>query len=220
MDMVASKTEADLRTKTMFSRVRHAIKAFQERRFVIIISEDEGEADLAIPAQEILAESVIFAARIASGLLCLALPRSRLQELQINALPSRYRATDTPFYSPVDAKEVEHSGVSPKDRAYTIRKIIDPNTKPQDLARPGHLMLLGAHPDGLIGRNGHTEAVIELCRLAGLYPGGVLCELVSDSGDMMNAQELKALAKKFQIPIITVGTLTEFLRSLLQKKKP
>ena len=81
-------------------------------------------------------------------------------------------------------------------------------------------MLLGAHTDGLIGRNGHTEAVIELCRLAGLYPGGVLCELVSDTGDMMTAKELKALAKKFNIPIITVGALAKFARSLLQKKYP
>ncbi len=202
----------------MFSRVGKAIKAFRERRFVIIFSENEGEADLAIPAQEIVAESILFAARVASGLLCLALPRERLEELEIDSLPSRYRVTDTPFYSSVDAKEVEHSGISPKDRAFTIRRIIDPHTKPSDLARPGHLMLLGAHADGIIGRNGHTEAVTELCRLAGLYPGGVLCELVSDSGDMMNAQELKALAKRFQIPIITVGALAEFARSLLSKK--
>jgi len=201
----------------MFSRVIKAIKAFQERKFCIIFSENENEADLAIPAQEITAEAILFAARVASGLLCLALPRERLKELDIDSLPSRYRATDTPFYSPVDAKEVEKSGISPKDRAATIRKIIDPGTKPYDLARPGHVPLLGAHPDGLIGRNGHTEAVVELSRLAGLYPGGVLCELVSDSGDMMNAQELKALAKKFQIPIITVGALAKFSRSFLPK---
>ena len=202
----------------MFSRVQKAIKAFRERRFVIIFSENEGEADLAIPAQEIVAESILFAARVASGLLCLALPQPRLKELDIDSLPSRYRVTDTPFYSPVDAKEVQHSGVSAKDRAFTIRKLIDPNTRPSDLARPGHVPLLGAHPDGLIGRNGHTEAVVELCRLARLYPGGVLCELVSDSGDMMNAQELKALARRFNIPIITVGTLAKFLRSFLPKK--
>ncbi len=203
----------------MFSRVRKAIKAFQERRFVIIFSEDENEADLAIPAQEITAEAILFAARVASGLLCLALPKTRLQQLEIDSLPSRYRATDTPFYSPVDAKEVEHSGVSPKDRAFTIRKIIDPNTKPSDLARPGHVMLLGAHADGLIGRDGHTEAVVELCKLAGLYPGAVLCELVSDSGDMMNARDLKILARNLKIPTITVGVLAEFLRSLLPTKK-
>jgi 3,4-dihydroxy 2-butanone 4-phosphate synthase/GTP cyclohydrolase II len=201
----------------MFSRVVDAIKAFRERQFVIIFSENENEADLAIPAQEIVAESILFAARVASGLLCLALPRERLKELEIDSLPSRYRVTDTPFYSPVDAKEVENSGISPKDRALTIRKIIDPNTSPSDLARPGHVMLLGAHADGLIGRNGHTEAVVELSRLAGLYPGGVLCELVSDTGDMMNARELKALAKKFNIPIITVGALAKFARSLLNR---
>jgi len=202
----------------MFSRVMKAIKAFQERRFVIIFSENEKEADLAIPAAGVTAEAILFAARVASGLLCLALPKARLEQLEIDTLPSRYRATDTPFYSSCDAKEVENSGISPKDRAATIRKIIDPNTKPSDLARPGHVPLLGAHADGLIGRNGHTEAVIELCQLAGLYPGGVLCELVSDTGDMMTAKDLKALAKKFNIPIITVGALAKFARSFLPKK--
>ena len=200
----------------MFNRVRQAIKAFNERRFVIIFSENENEADLAIPAQEITAQAILFAARVASGLLCLALPRARLEELEIDVLPSRYRVADTPFYSPVDAKEVERSGISARDRAFTIKKVIDPNTRPEDLARPGHVALLGAHPDGLIGRNGHTEAVVELCRLAGLYPGGVLCELVNDNGEMMTARELKELAKKFKIPIVTVGTLTRFARSLLK----
>lgn len=201
----------------MFSRVKQAIKAFNERRFVIIFSENENEADLAIPAQEITAQAILFAARVASGLLCLALPRARLEELEIDVLPSRYRAADTPFYSPVDAKEVERSGISARDRAFTIKKVIDPNTRPEDLARPGHVSLLGAHPDGLIGRNGHTEAVVELCKLAGLYPGGVLCELVNDNGEMMTAKELKELAKKFKIPIVTVGTLARFARSLLPK---
>ena len=203
---------------SIFSRVQQAIKAFTERRFVIIFSEKENEADLAIPAQEITAEAIIFLAKVASGLLCLALPKSRLKELDIDSLPSRYRVADTPFYSPVDAREVENSGVSAKDRAFTIRRVIDPNTKPEDLARPGHVMLLGAHPDGLIGRDGHTEAVVQLCQLAGLYPGGVLCELVSDDGDMMNARELKALARRFNIPIVTVGTLARFVRLLLHKE--
>ena len=200
----------------MFSRVKQAIKAFNERRFVIIFSENENEADLAIPAQEITAQAILFAARVASGLLCLALPRARREVLEIDVLPSRYRVADTPFYSPVDAKEVERSGISARDRAITIKKVIDPNTRPEDLARPGHVALLGAHPDGLIGRNGHTEAVVELCRLAGLYPGGVLCELVNDNGEMMTARDLKELAKKFKIPIVTVGTLARFARSLLK----
>jgi len=203
----------------MFSRVRQAVKAFQERRFVIIFSEDEKEADLAIPAQEIVAESILFAARVASGLLCLALSKERLKELDIDSLPSRYQAQDTPFYSSVDASTGIGSGISPKDRAATIRRVIDPATKPSDLARPGHVMLLGAHPDGLIERNGHTEAVVELCRLAGLYPGGLLCELVSDTGEMMNAEELKSLAKRFKIPIITVGALAKFARSFLKSGK-
>ena len=197
-------------------RIDQAIRAFQERHFVIIFSEGEGEADLAIPASEITAEAILFAARVASGLLCLALPRKRLQELDVDALPSRYRHSDTPFYSPVDAREVENSGISPKDRAFTIRKVIDPGTHPEDLARPGHLQMLGAHPDGLLGRDGHTEAVVTLCELAGLYPGGVPCELVSDSGDMMNARELKAVARRFNIPMISVGALARFARKIVK----
>lgn len=197
-------------------RIDLAIRAFQERRFVIIFSEGEDEADLAIPASEITAEAILFAARVASGLLCLALPRNRLQELDVDALPSRYRSSDTPFHSPVDAHEVENSGISPKDRAFTIRKVIDPGTRPEDLARPGHLQMLGAHPDGLLGRDGHTEAVVTLCKLAGLYPGGVLCEIISDSGGMMNAQELKALAKRFNIPMVSVGALARFARKIIK----
>ena len=201
----------------MFTRVKAAIKAFSERRFVIILSENEGEADLAFPAAEVGAAAILFMARVASGLICLALPQERLRELEIERLPSKYAIQDTPFFEPVDSVKVS-SGISAKDRADTIRRVIDPSTKPSDLARPGHVALLGAHADGLLGRNGHTEAVVELCKLAGLYPGGVLCELVSNSGEMMTAKELKALAKRFSIPIITVGALVEFLRSLLPKR--
>jgi len=200
----------------MLKRVRKAVKAFQNRRFVIILSENEGEADLALPAAEVGAAAILFMARVASGLICLALPQERLRELEIERLPSKYAVQDTPFFEPVDSVKVS-SGISPKDRAFTIRKIIDPDTKPSDLARPGHVALLGSHADGLLGRDGHTEAVVELCKLAGLYPGGVLCELVSDSGDMMTARELKALARRFKIPIITVGALAKFARSLLIK---
>ena len=201
----------------MLSRIKDAVKAFEARRFCIILSEEEDEADLACPADGITAASILTMARVASGLICLALPKKRLEELEVDALPSRYRVQDTPFYEPVDAATGISSGISPKDRATTIKKIIDPNAKPEDLARPGHLQLLGAC-DSIIERDGHTEGVIELCRLAGLYPAGVLCELISDSGDMMTARELKALAKRFRIPIITIGALAEFARAFLPKK--
>ena len=102
----------------MFSRIRDAIKAFRERRFVILLSENEGEGDLAIPAQEISAEAILFAARVASGLLCLALPKERLKELEIDTLPSRYRATDTPFYSPAEGLGGHHQkGNRPQHQA-------------------------------------------------------------------------------------------------------
>ncbi|MBA7710786.1 3,4-dihydroxy-2-butanone 4-phosphate synthase [subsurface metagenome] len=202
----------------LFNRVEVAIKAFQNRKFVILLSENEGEADLAFPAQEVTAATVLFMARVASGLLCLALPQKRLRELEVDRLPSKYAVQDTPFYESVDSRQVK-SGVSATDRAATIRKVINGETKPSELSRPGHLPLLGAEPLGLLKRDGHTEAVVELCQLAGVYPGGLLCELVSDSGDMMNAKELKSLAKRFKIPIVTVGALAEFVRSSLPKRE-
>jgi len=200
----------------VFDRIEKAIENFRQRKFVIIYSESEKEGDLCIPGEEITAAAVLFMARVASGLICLALPRKRLENLEIEPLRSRYRAEDTPFYEPVDAVGVG-SGISPKDRAATIRQVIDPSTKPADLARPGHVPLLGAEPLGLLKRDGHTEAVLELAKMSGLYPAAVLCELISDSGDAMNAKELKALAKKFNIPIITVGALSKFARSLIRK---
>ncbi|MBA7592798.1 3,4-dihydroxy-2-butanone 4-phosphate synthase [subsurface metagenome] len=182
-----------------------------------MLSESEGEADLAFPAQEVTAATVLFMARVASGLLCLALPQERLRELEIARLPSKYAVQDTPFYESVDSRQVK-SGVSATDRAATIRKVINGETKPSDLSRPGHLPLLGAEPLGLLKRDGHTEAVIELCKLAGLYPAGLLCEIVGSNGDMATAKELKVLAKKLHIPILTVGALAEFARSLLPKR--
>ena len=201
----------------LFNRVEDAIKAFQERKFCILFSETENEADLCIPADGITAASILTMARMASGLICLALPKKRLEELEIDKLPSKYAVQDTPFYESVDSRDVR-SGVSPKDRAATIRKVIDPNAKPEDLARPGHLQLLGAC-DSILERDGHTEGVVELTKLAGLYPGGVLCEIIGSDGDMATAKELKALAERFNMPIITVGALAKFARSLLPQKK-
>ncbi len=202
----------------MFSRVSKAIEQFRKRKFIIVFSEKEGEGDLCLPAEAATAATLIFMARVASGILCLALPRSRLDALEIEPLSSRYSRQDTPFFMPVDSTTVK-TGSTAADRAVTVRRIIDPSTKPSDLARPGHLPLLGAEPLGLLRRDGHTEAAIELSQLAGLYPGALLCELVSDRGDAMTAQELKALAKRLKIPIITVGALAKFVRSFLPQKK-
>jgi len=201
----------------VFNRVEDAIKAFSARKFVILFSESEQEADLCIPADGITAASILTMARVASGLICLALPKKRLEELEIDKLPSKYAVQDTPFYESVDSRDVR-SGISPKDRAATTRKVIDPDTRPEDLSKPGHLMLLGAC-DSILERDGHTEGVVELARLAGLYPGGILCEIIGSDGDMATAQELKRLARRLRIPIISVGALAEFMRSLLPKRR-
>ncbi|MBA7608166.1 3,4-dihydroxy-2-butanone 4-phosphate synthase [subsurface metagenome] len=200
----------------LFDRIEKAVEQFQKRKFIIVFSEKEGEGDLCLPAEAATAATLIFMARVASGILALALPRKRLEELEIEPLSSRYRHQDTPFFMPVDSLAVK-TGSTAADRAMTVRKIIDPHTKPSDLARPGHLPLLGAEPLGLLKRDGHTEAATEICQLAGLYPGALLCELISDRGDAMNVKELRALAKKLRVPLITVGALTKFARTLLKK---
>jgi len=188
--------------------VGEAIEAFRAGRFVIIFDEErEKEGDLALAAEKVTPEAIAFMSKCASGLVCLALPKSRLRELEIEPLPSRYRSSDTPFYVPVDAREVEASGISGRDRAFTVRKLLDPATRPVDLARPGHLILLGAHEGGLKGRRGHTEAVVELARMAGLYPAGLLCEMVSTDGEMKRGEELEAFALMFGIHIVTMGDL-------------
>lgn len=201
----------------LFNRIEDAIKAFEARKFCIIYSEEENEGDLCCPADGITAAGILTMARVASGLICLALPQKRLEELQIDKLPSKYAAQDTPFYSSVDAAMGIGSGISPKDRATTIRRVIDPDTKPEDLARPGHLQLLGAC-DSILERDGHTEGVVELARLAGLYPGGILCEIIGSDGDMATAQELKCLARRLRIPLISINALAKFARSLLPKR--
>ncbi len=190
--------------------IDEGIEAFRAGKFVIIIDDPgrENEGDLALAAEKVTPEAVAFMAKCASGLVCLALPKSRLMDLDIDPLPSRYRSSDTPFYVPVDAKEVEQSGISAGDRAFTMRKMIDPQTRPEDLARPGHLILLGAHEGGLRMRRGHTEAVVELARLAGLYPAGLLCEMVQVDGEMKRGEELEAFGQMLGIPVVTIADLT------------
>lgn len=201
----------------MFDRIEKAVEQFRKRKFIIVFSEKEGEGDLCLPAEAATAATVIFMAKLAAGILALALPRKRLEELEIEPLSSRYRRQDTPFFMPVDSLTVK-TGSTAADRAITVRRVIDPSTKPSDLARPGHLPLLGAEPLGLLKRDGHTEAAIEICQLAGLYPGALLCELVSDRGDAMNVKELRTLARRLRIPLISINTLAKFARSLLPKK--
>jgi len=189
--------------------VQDAIAAFRAGKFVIIVDDPdrEDEGDLAMAAEKVTPEAIAFAAKCASGLVCLGLPRSRLRELEIEPIPSRYRSSDTPFYMPVDAREVERSGISARDRALTIKKLLDPETRPEDLARPGHLILLGAEEQGLKARRGHTEAVVELARLAGLYPAGILCELVSTDGEMKRGEDLEDFARMLGIPIVAIADL-------------
>ncbi len=190
--------------------VEQAIEAYSRGRFVIIIDDEsrENEGDLAIAAEHVTADSVNFMATYGRGLICMAVNPERLDELSIAPLPSDSPNPDRPAFAiPVDARHGVTTGISAADRAETIRQIIDPKTKPNDLVRPGHVMVLRGRPGGVLERAGHTEAAIDLARLAGLYPAAVICEVLNPAGTMARLPELEAFSETHNIPLVTVESL-------------
>lgn len=185
-----------------------AIDAFKAGKLVIIYdSEKEQEGDLAVAAEKITAKTVTMLAKLASGLICLALPIERLEELGIPKLP-RHNYPDGPnFYMPVDLTK-QHSGISAEERAETIKAMVDPKLSIDQISYPGHLILLGAARGGLEERQGHTEGVVELARLARLYPAGVISEAMSTDGEMKRGEDLLSFAQVLGIPVITINDLT------------
>lgn len=188
--------------------LNNAIEAFKEGQIVIIYdSEKEQEGDLAVAAEKVTARSIAMLAKLASGLICLALPVDRLEQLGIPQLPRHNCLHGPNFYIPVDLNG-QHSGISAEERAETIRAMIDPGLSIDQISYPGHVVLLGATRGGLQERKGHTEAVVELARLAGLYPAGVICETMSVDGEMKKGEDLLSFASVLGIPIITIEDLT------------
>lgn len=191
------------------SRLDEALAAFKAGKLVLIYDDErELEGDLAVAAEKVTAKSVAMLAKLASGFICLALPIERLEQLGIPQLP-RYNYPDGPnFYMPVDLVG-QHSGISAEERAQTIKAMVDPDLSIDQISYPGHLPLLGAARAGLQERKGHTEAVVELARLAGLYPAGAICETMSVNGEMKRGEDLLSFASVLGIPIITIKDLTD-----------
>ncbi len=193
--------------------VEEAIEEYRQGRFVIILDNEdrENEGDLTIAAQFVTAEHIAFMLRHTSGIICVPMTGERLEELQIpmmvNQNSSRY---STAFTVSVDARYNVTTGVSAHDRAQTIRVLIDPKTRPADLVMPGHVYPLRAREGGVLVRAGHTEAVVDLCRLAGLYPAGVLCELMNRDGSMMRWPQIRRFAQRHRIKVITINQLIRY----------
>ncbi len=201
------------------STILEAIKDIKEGKFVIIVDDEdrENEGDLAIAAEKITPEAINFMAKNGRGLICMPLKGQRLDELGIPLMVGQNTSRfTTAFTISVEAKHRVSTGISAHDRAQTIRTIIDPNTKPSDIVYPGHMFPLRAKEGGVLVRAGHTEAIVDLAGMAGLYPAGVICEILNEDGSMARLPELEAFARKFGLKIISVAELIAY-RSRTEK---
>ncbi len=193
--------------------IEEAIQDIKLGRIVIVVDDDdrENEGDFVCAAEFVTSDVVNFLAKEGRGIICAPLETSRAKELGLDLMvDSNTSLHETPFTVSIDYIHGTTTGVSAPDRAATIRALVNPETKPGDLARPGHIFPLRALEGGVLRRAGHTEAVIDLCKLAGLYPAGVLCEILNDDGTMARVPELKKIAAHFAMKIITVRDLIEF----------
>ena len=193
--------------------VKEAIEEIKAGKLVIIVdnADRENEGDLAMAAEKVTPEAINFMARHARGLICMPIIAERLEQLKIPLMvdenTSKYC---TAFTVSVEAKHKVSTGISAADRAATIRTIIDPATNSEDLARPGHMFPLMARPGGVLVRVGHTEAIVDLARLAGLYPAGVIYEILNEDGTMARLPQLEVLAEKFGIKIVSIADLIAY----------
>jgi 3,4-dihydroxy 2-butanone 4-phosphate synthase/GTP cyclohydrolase II len=199
----------------VLSSIEEAIKDIKDGKFVIIVDDEdrENEGDLAIAAEKVSTEAVNFMVKHARGLVCLPIKGERLDELEIPMMVSHNTSRyETAFTVSIEAKHGVTTGISAKDRAETIKAVINPETKASDIARPGHIFPLRAKEGGVLVRAGHTEAIVDLAKLAGLYPAGVICEVMSEDGSMAKLPELKKLADKFDIKIVSIADLITYRR--------
>ena len=196
-----------------FASIDEAILEIQEGRMVILVDDEdrENEGDLTMAAEKITPEAVNFMAIHGRGLICVSFMNERADELDLGPMVSVNTASlGTAFTVSVDAKQNVTTGISAGDRAETIRQIVDPGTKPYDLARPGHIFPLRAKDGGVLVRAGQTEGSVDLARLAGLNPVGVICEIMSPDGTMSRMPELKEFARAHNLKLVTIQDLVEY----------
>lgn len=201
----------DRETKT--ATVEQALEDVKAGRLIIIVDDEhrENEGDLMVAADKVTPEIINFMTRYGRGLICLPLTRPRLEELQLPLMvrenTSRF---ETAFTVSIDAKEGITTGISAYDRAKTIHAAINPKTRPSDLVRPGHIFPLQAKEGGVLARAGQTEAGVDLARLAGLTPAGVICEIMNEDGTMARMPQLEKFSQTHRIPILTIADLIKY----------
>ena len=199
--------------KLKVNTVEEAIHDFREGKFVIVVDDEdrENEGDLIIAAEKITPEKVNFMLKNARGVLCVPITLSRCEELDLpHQVSDNTSMLGTPFTVTVDKLEGCTTGVSIHDRAATIKALADPNSTPKTFGRPGHINPLYAQDNGVLRRSGHTEAAVDLCRLAGLYPAGALMEIMNEDGTMARMPELQKMAAEWGMRIITIKDLIAY----------
>ncbi|MCM8818514.1 MAG: bifunctional 3,4-dihydroxy-2-butanone-4-phosphate synthase/GTP cyclohydrolase II [Candidatus Omnitrophica bacterium] len=198
-----------------FSSIEEAIEDIKAGRPLIVIDDEnrENEGDIIVASEKVTPEIINFMAKEARGLICVALLPDRINELDLQPMVSDNTALhETDFTVSVDAAYGVTTGISAYDRAFTIKLLIDKNSKPSDFAKPGHVFPIRAKEGGVLVRAGHTEAAVDLAKLAGLYPSGVICEIMRDDGKMARLPDLIEFAKKHNLKIITIKDLIEYRR--------
>src|SRR5213082_2225647 len=196
-----------------FTDVPSAIEEIRSGRMIVVVDDEdrENEGDLTLAAEKVTPEAINFMAKYGRGLVCLALTEERLDHLRIGPMTSENTSNyGTAFCEAIDARDGVTTGISAYDRARTIQVAIDPSTRPSDLARPGHVFPLRARRGGVLVRAGQTEASVDLARLAGLNPSGVICEIMRDDGEMARIPDLIPFCRQHNLKILTVAELIRY----------
>jgi 3,4-dihydroxy 2-butanone 4-phosphate synthase/GTP cyclohydrolase II len=199
-----------------FATVEEALAAIRQGRMVIVVDDEdrENEGDLVMAAQFATPEAINFMIKEARGLLCVPLPKGRADRLGLRPMVEPPRDHhETAFTVSVDAREGITTGISAPDRARTVRLLADPRAGPEDFVSPGHVFPLVAREGGVLRRAGHTEAAVDLCRLAGLEPVGVICEIMNEDGTMARLPDLKRFAEEHGLPILTIADLIAYRKA-------
>ena len=198
----------------LLDSIGEAIEAIRDGKVVIVVDDEdrENEGDFICAAEKVTPEIINFMSKEGRGLICAPLLEERCDELGLDLMVGKNTAVhETPFTVSVDLiSEETTTGISTSDRAKTIQALVNPNTKPEELGRPGHIFPLKAKPGGVLRRTGHTEAAIDLARLAGLYPAGVLVEVLKEDGSMARVPDLRIIADKFKIPLVSIKDLISY----------
>ena len=201
------------RKKGPFASIDQAIEAIQAGRMIVVVDDEdrENEGDLTMAASKVAPEAINFMARHGRGLICLAMTPERLDHLEIPLeVSDNSSRRDTAMCVSIDARDRTTTGISAADRAETVRVALDSASTPRDLSRPGHVFPLRARPGGVLVRSGHTEAAVDLSRIAGLEPAGVICEIMNDDGTMARVPELAKFARKHGLLMITIADLIQY----------